>query len=73
MFRLYKYYLNKWIIWSLYLTLLIHIVILPLFEHPAVAEIPFWIPNLIEFICLRIYLYCVPNFDKWIFPSMSSM
>ena len=39
----------------LYLTLLIHIVILPVFENPAVLEIPFWIPNLIEFICLFIY------------------
>jgi hypothetical protein len=54
--RLYKLYLNKWIVWFLYFALFIHIAILPIFEHPAVFEAPFWIPNLIEFVCLCIYL-----------------
>jgi hypothetical protein len=54
--RLYKLYLNKWIVWFLYLTLFIHIAILPIFENPAVLEIPFWIPNLIEFLCLCVYM-----------------
>ena len=43
-------------VYSIYFTLIVHIVLLPFFEHPAVVETPFWIPNLIEFVCLVIYM-----------------
>ena len=40
---------------ALYATYFIHLMILPLFEEPQYFKIPYWIPCLIELLCLGFY------------------
>jgi hypothetical protein len=55
--KLYKLYSNRWIVYLFRIIVGLHIIFLPFIEHPAVfTTVPFWIPNLIEFIFLLIYL-----------------
>jgi hypothetical protein len=54
--RLYELYLDKYIEWALFLCLFVHLVILPLFEHPTTFdEVPYWVPIIFEFVFLLIY------------------
>lgn len=41
----------------IYFVVFVHIVVLPFFERPALFDkTPYWVPNLIEFVCLFIYI-----------------
>ncbi len=54
---LYELYLNKWTTITVYIIICVHLVLLPLLEHPAYFEdIAFWIPCTLEIVCLLAYL-----------------
>lgn len=56
-FRLYELYSSRWMTYFIRFVVGIQIIFLPFIEHPATfLGIPFWVPNLIEFICLIIYV-----------------
>ncbi len=48
-------YLNKYVEFALLVCLFFHILILPLFEHPATFDVPFCVPIVVEFVLLAIY------------------